>query len=141
MKDYTNDTPVFSDTISITETSDPAHADNINAAPKQLLDNTICNHRMIEQMQLSGTDVVIPVKAWTGFAAPYTAEIKMPGATDNSTVVVLPHPDITDAQYKILAEAAITGVDHGNCTVQLKAHKAKPTADLPLRFLISNKGE
>lgn len=41
MKNYTNDSPHFSESISITETTDAAHADNINAAPKQLLQNTL----------------------------------------------------------------------------------------------------
>ena len=33
MKDYTNNTPIFSEALKITETSDPAHADVINTAP------------------------------------------------------------------------------------------------------------
>jgi prophage DNA circulation protein len=40
MQDYKNDSPIFSDKIPITESTDAAHADNINAAPKQLLQNT-----------------------------------------------------------------------------------------------------
>lgn len=47
MKDYTNKTPVFSKSIRVTETSDPAHADNINAAPVQLLQNTLVNRDSI----------------------------------------------------------------------------------------------
>lgn len=42
MKSYKPDSPAFSGTIQIVETTDPAHADNINAATKQLHDNTIC---------------------------------------------------------------------------------------------------
>lgn len=52
MKDYTNKTPVFSESIRVTEVSDPAHADNINAAPKQLLQNTLSNRNFI--LELSG---------------------------------------------------------------------------------------
>lgn len=40
MRDYKNDSPAFSESIPITESTDAAHADNINAAPKQLLQNT-----------------------------------------------------------------------------------------------------
>lgn len=47
MKDYTNKTPVFSESIRVTETSDPAHADNVNAAPEQLLQNTLVNRDSI----------------------------------------------------------------------------------------------
>lgn len=52
MKNYTNKTPVFSESIRVTEVSDPAHADNINEAPKQLLQNTLANRNLI--MNLSG---------------------------------------------------------------------------------------
>ena len=41
MKDYTNNTPEFNRSITITEETDPGHADIINAAPKQLLENTL----------------------------------------------------------------------------------------------------
>lgn len=41
MRNYTNADPVFNDTIAITEATDPGHADIINAAPKQLLANTL----------------------------------------------------------------------------------------------------
>lgn len=48
MKDYTHDSPVFSRNILITEVTDPAHADNINAGPKQLLQNTLVLLGLIE---------------------------------------------------------------------------------------------
>lgn len=51
MKDYTNETPVFSESIRVTETSDPAHADNINMAPIQIFQNTLCNHDSIEKIK------------------------------------------------------------------------------------------
>lgn len=41
MKKYMNESPKFSATIDVVETTDPAHADNINAAPTQLLQNTL----------------------------------------------------------------------------------------------------
>lgn len=50
MKDYTNIEPKFSESIRITETSDPAHADNINAAPIQLLQNTLSNRMLITKL-------------------------------------------------------------------------------------------
>jgi hypothetical protein len=40
MKDYRNDNPEFSDTIKIIEETDTNHADNVNAATRQLLQNT-----------------------------------------------------------------------------------------------------
>ena len=50
MKDYTNSEPVFSSSIKIVETSDPAHADNINEAPKQLLMNTLVLMLLMEMV-------------------------------------------------------------------------------------------
>lgn len=41
LREYTTSSPAFSDKINIVETTDPAHADNINAATKQLLENTL----------------------------------------------------------------------------------------------------
>ena len=43
MKKYTVDpkTAAYSESIEITETTDTNHADNINAAPKQLMANTV----------------------------------------------------------------------------------------------------
>ena len=55
MKAYTVENPVFSDSIMVTETTDAAHADNINAAPEQLLGNTLALKEKIET-SLSGLE-------------------------------------------------------------------------------------
>lgn len=42
MKSYSpTESPEFTDSITVCEETDEGHADNINAAPKQLLQNTI----------------------------------------------------------------------------------------------------
>ncbi len=51
MKNYTTSKPMFSESIEIVETTDPAHADNVNAAPKQLLQNTLDNRKLIMEQQ------------------------------------------------------------------------------------------
>lgn len=51
MKEYTCEEAIFSDSIMITETTDPAHADNINDAPKQLLQNTLYLKKDIGRMK------------------------------------------------------------------------------------------
>ncbi len=51
MKPYTKTEPNFSETIEITEVGDPGHADYLNAAPKQLLENTLVNKGDIEELQ------------------------------------------------------------------------------------------
>ena len=51
MRDYTVSRPVFSRTVKIVETTDTAHADNVNAAPEQLLQNTLVNYEKIRQIK------------------------------------------------------------------------------------------
>lgn len=51
MKDYTNTAPVFSEIIRVTEPTDPGHADNINSAPMQLLQNTLANREYIKILE------------------------------------------------------------------------------------------
>ena len=57
MKPYTESEPVFSESIQITEPTDPAHADNINAGPKQLLQNTLVNKKEIEDLKQGNNEV------------------------------------------------------------------------------------
>ena len=49
MKKYTKSDPTFNEEITITEPTDPGHADNINAAPKQIFENTLANKKEIEK--------------------------------------------------------------------------------------------
>ena len=64
MKDYTNSSPVFSDTIQVLEEGDPGHADNVNVTTEQLLDNdlrlkdAICKNQKIEMLEAGQTSVV-----------------------------------------------------------------------------------
>lgn len=51
MKEYTHDSPVFHNSIQITEPTDTSHADNINAGPKQLLENTLALRNMINSLK------------------------------------------------------------------------------------------
>lgn len=53
MKSFTNINPVFSESIMIVEPTDPVHADNANAAVKQLLANTQVNKDAIEVLKTS----------------------------------------------------------------------------------------
>lgn len=114
-----------------------ASGSEMGADIEKLLNNDAYLKEQVDQMQLSGRDIVVPVASWSGSAAPYTVDITLQGAASDSTVYVLPHPDITPVQYKALAEAAIIGGDQGEGTVRLKAYGTKPTVDLPLGFLVS----
>jgi hypothetical protein len=55
MKEYTASSPEFSKSIIIPETTDTNHADNINSAPKQLLQNTLANKTNIENLENDST--------------------------------------------------------------------------------------
>lgn len=50
MKDYTSNTPEFSESIKIIETSDPGHADNVNVSTIQLLQNTLSNRAILKNL-------------------------------------------------------------------------------------------
>ncbi|MDE6052161.1 MAG: hypothetical protein K2G55_00050 [Lachnospiraceae bacterium] len=63
MRDYTEKNPRFSDTIRITDVSDPGNAQLLNAAPIQLLQNTLINHELIKKLEEK-----------TGAAAEYESE-------------------------------------------------------------------
>ena len=52
MKNYTVNNPQFSDSISIVETTDPGHADNVNAAPKKIFENTLYLKNRLMKPQL-----------------------------------------------------------------------------------------
>lgn len=54
MKEYTledNREPGFHNAIKVTETTDTNHADNINAGPKQIFENTVYNKKSIEELK------------------------------------------------------------------------------------------
>lgn len=55
MREYTSTNPVFNESIRIIEITDPAHADNVNMAPEQLLQNTLCNRNNIDELKSAGT--------------------------------------------------------------------------------------
>ena len=60
MKDYTSNTPVFSDKIRILEVTDTGHADNANCPVKQLLQNTLILKNIIDAVteNLSGAGLM-----------------------------------------------------------------------------------
>ena len=60
MKDYEvkSSVAVFNEKIRIPETTDTNHADNINAAPKLVYENTIANRREIEALKKKTIPVV-----------------------------------------------------------------------------------
>ena len=66
MKTYTESDPKFSDSIQITETTDPAHADNINAAPKQLLQNTLALRKQAGELN---ENLALHTHAWSAITS------------------------------------------------------------------------
>lgn len=53
MKDFKPTTKEFSESIPVTETTDTNHAENINAAPKQLIENDLYLKQQMEDRGLS----------------------------------------------------------------------------------------
>ena len=49
MKDYSVNEAAFTNIIKIVETTDPAHADNINYAVKQVFENTVANKQTVDK--------------------------------------------------------------------------------------------
>ncbi len=58
MRNYSNDNPVFFDSIELLETTDTNHADNFNASTKKLYENTMVNHKKITKDVLSTLEEV-----------------------------------------------------------------------------------
>ena len=94
MKEYTSANPAFSESINIVETTDPAHADNINAATTQLLQNTLFIMNLIDNIgAVTLTDITISSGDWKkeqdsqgGYS--YYAEVQVPGVTRSHFPVV-----------------------------------------------------
>ena len=96
MKPYTESEPVFSESIQITEPTDPAHADNINAGPKQLLQNTLVNKKEIEDLKQGNNEVefddtVIPGEGEEPEGVPDPAEALEQITSGKSVPVLIGH--------------------------------------------------
>lgn len=66
MKQYTEQEPVFSESIPIVEETDLVDANNANASAKQLLQNTLILSQAIPVFELEGKTLVISRGAWGG---------------------------------------------------------------------------
>ena len=96
MKPYTESEPVFSESIQVTEPTDPAHADNINAGPKQLLQNTLVNKKEIEDLKQGNNEVefddtVIPGEGEEPEGVPDPAEALEQITSGKSVPVLIGH--------------------------------------------------
>lgn len=66
MKQYTEQEPVFSESIPIVEETDLVDANNTNASAKQLLQNTLILRQAIPVFELEGSTLVISRGIWGG---------------------------------------------------------------------------
>ena len=83
MKSYTTTTPEFANSITIPEPTDTNHADNINSAPKQLLQNTLANKKSIEDIQENAegmNESLYLAKSLAGYNGKNLGEIYTPAA-------------------------------------------------------------
>lgn len=58
MKNYTCENPVYSENIKIIEPTDPAHADAVNAASIQLLQNTLVLNERVKEVEDNTSDIL-----------------------------------------------------------------------------------
>ena len=58
MQTYNTDTPAFSDSIEILETTDTNHADNFNVATKKLFENTKVLKQQVADVAESSHELV-----------------------------------------------------------------------------------
>lgn len=96
MKRYTESNPVYSDSVMITETTDMAHADNVNAATKQLLQNSVIDHASITLLleQMAETNRILEQIVSTGV-------ITAPMILDNGDYLVTEAGDELMAEIKL----------------------------------------
>lgn len=105
MKDYTSSSPVFSDNVTILDTTDTNHADNFNRSTKQLLDNdlrlknAICKCEKIEMLAAGQTSI--------------TFNFDTGSITENSKISV--EASVPDVSYENIT------VDGDNVTVTFEA--------------------
>lgn len=79
MKNYTPDTPLFSNEILLLETTDFGHPDTINSAPKQLLQNDLALALIFDEIYVNeGFEVVFENEDPTALTS---LDIKMALAT------------------------------------------------------------
>ncbi len=138
MRPYTSNNPVFSEAIQITETTDPAHADNINAAPKQLLENTLANRKSIDSLEEkvgSTMLVTLATDGWTGSEPPYIQTINVPGAGAGMEALLVSAledgagADAQKAYSKAFGIVSSGTASLGDGTATFKAYKI-PTTDI-----------
>ena len=73
---------------------------------------------------------------WSGSSAPYTMTVSVAGVTATSAVELLPGVSVTAAQLVALQSANIQGGTQSAGSIQLKAFGAKPSINLPVRFIV-----
>ena len=57
MKDYSNNKPVFHDTIQIVDTNTPDNGDSISLADRQNHDNTVVLKKQADELALKSTEL------------------------------------------------------------------------------------
>lgn len=80
LKTYIEEKPVFSDSIQLTETTDPGNADYMNIATKQIFANTLVNKKEVQEGDSKNRTITFESKdsenanKWTNVAVPESGE-------------------------------------------------------------------
>lgn len=152
MENYTADSPQYSENISIVQTFDVAHADNVNAPIKamqgsiQYLKNLVDS--ISESVSEAGTgsesankklddmnavvEVTLAKGGWTGEASPWKQTVDVTGLTAKSVpeVFILKPPDNATAADYIEQSGYIFGGETAEGKLTMYAYIEKPTVDI-----------
>lgn len=77
---------------------------------------------------------------WSGSESPYTKDVTIPGVTADSVVLVAPNPNIDEEKLEALGFGCIIGGTQSENTVQLLAYGEPPEKEIPLMFVVIQKG-
>lgn len=80
--------------------------------------------------------VTLSASGWANSSAPYVRSVSLSGVTATSVVELLPGDGVNAAQLIAMQSANIQGGSQSAGSIQLKAFGAKPSIDLPVRFIV-----
>lgn len=140
MKIYTKKNPVFNEEIMITETGDPGHADNINAAPKQILENTLANRKELREGDSKDRTVTfVSGDADADTANEWTDVPKMTSGESHKSLIEKISTMFKNVRflYKLLGSTDLSEIGDGTVAGILAALKPYCFAD-PVDHLLAN---
>ncbi|WNY26181.1 hypothetical protein [Methanolapillus millepedarum] len=82
-----------------------------------------------------GMIATIPAAAWTGSAAPYSANVSVPGMTASKNYIVSQAPDTVN-EYNEFSTCGLNSYAQDIDQITIRAYRSKPTIDLKIKVII-----